>query len=884
MTEISRLQKGSDYYASIGWKIHPCHGIVGGMCTCGGEHTDLKDRGKHPVLSGWNSAATDNAATVSGWWNTNPDYNIGVFCKPSGFFVIDIDPRSGGDESFDKLLELLEYSLPETVEAITGVYSIKGVAKRGRHLYFKYEGNERLIGNFKRQNLPGIDLKHDGYVMAPPSQHASGVAYEWASGRAPWEMDMAEPPENLMEVVKLGSSPTRGRTGNVSAAKWGEIFHGEVDVDGERFDLDGVIRDGIQEGERAIVLYAMACSLANTVDVTTEAGRMMVETTMIRFNAERVSPPMALEGPNSVTMHTQRAIQHIINNPKKNFAPHVDEWVVEATKKIEEGTFRNQVFERKHFDAKVNTSDPDDDDGWDIYTAPGTIGGTVNAAAISGMSYDKATRLDIMQLTKDQDSLTAPEGGSPEKRSLSDLGNGRRMIDAFGSVARYTPGIGWLNWGGNHWKQDMENLVIKEQAKKLPALIFSEAIHYDEDERKQVKKWAMNSRSSARISACVESAKSDPRIRVDVAQWDSNPYYLGVANGVVDLRTGELIHSEPNLNITKHTPVAFTPGITSERWENFIDYATGGDKQFQRWLQIACGYTMTGLSTLDVMFIVYGPPGSGKNTFVEAMIKALGTSDYSWPMESSVLAADDGLSDQSVQYYMAQLLGRRAVWVDELPEGERIKENAVKKLTGSSEITGRSPGEKPFNFKSQAKLWLTTNHRPMITDDAMWRRIRPIPWLHVPVVSDPSLKEYLFDPEGGLPAVLAWLIEGARMFLNSTEVDGLGWCDIVFQSAEMYRKSEDRIGTFFLEETDEVLGSSVRAKDIYNTYRYWSDERGEHPLAFSKFVRKLTDRSFPMEGVGSASMLLNRVAKVKTVSSTAASVAGSTFSEWGGYR
>jgi phage/plasmid-associated DNA primase len=39
------------------------------------------------------------------------------------------------------------------------------------------------------------------------------------------------------------------------------------------------------------------------------------------------------------------------------------------------------------------------------------------------------------------------------------------------------------------------------------------------------------------------------------------------------------------------------------------------------------------------------------------------------------------------------------VWVDELPESERMKENAVKKLTGSSEISARSPGEKPFHVQ-----------------------------------------------------------------------------------------------------------------------------------------------------------------------------------------
>lgn len=82
--------------------------------------------GKHPALNSWNSAATSEPMQVAAWWEDNPDYNIGVFCRPSGFFVIDIDPRSGGDESFLKFEEMIDGALPPTVQAETGVYSLKG--------------------------------------------------------------------------------------------------------------------------------------------------------------------------------------------------------------------------------------------------------------------------------------------------------------------------------------------------------------------------------------------------------------------------------------------------------------------------------------------------------------------------------------------------------------------------------------------------------------------------------------------------------------------------------------------------------------------------------------------------------------------------------------
>ena len=195
------------------------------------------------------------------------------------------------------------------------------------------------------------------------------------------------------------------------------------------------------------------------------------------------------------------------------------------------------------------------------------------------------------------------------------------------------------------------------------------------------------------------------------------------------------------------------------------------------------------------------------------------------------------------------------VWVDELPESERIKENSVKKLTGSSEISARSPGEQPFTFESKAKLWVSTNHRPIITDDAMWRRIRPIPFDHVPPTPDPGLKEYIFDPEGALPAVLAWAVEGAMKLLNSKEIDALGWCKRVREAAEIYRKNEDRIGIFLSEECLSGPEEKTTIKSLFSVYRIWSDDRGERPMTQIAFTRKMSDRGAKIEGTGSRAVI-----------------------------
>lgn len=841
----SRLVKASEYYSTLGWNLLPCHGILSGRCTCSRPHGEPKEVGKHPAINEWNTLSTSNELTIQRWWEENPHYNIGVHCSKSGFFVIDIDPRSGGPESFHKFEEIVEGALPPTVEAITGSYtSATGVALRGRHLFYRCDPGEALVGNLGKLGLKGVDIKHNGYVLIAPSRHFSGVDYEWKPGNEPWNIDMADAPEELLVALRKKS---RRSTFSLSEGNWAWV--------GEQpsVDIEKILEDGIEEGSRAVDIYKVTCALANRYG-TDPMARQMIETTMVRFNAEKVRPPLHIEGTNGLLHHVHRAIDFVANNPKGlRVDPNTAEWMAKQAQRLSsQGASQidnppTTLLGVVHPQASSVSS-----------AIPFNIRETVISAVYEGSSIEAATSLTNMDVPKDPDSLREEDGGEEGKRSLSDTGNGRRLVDVFGTGIRYTTGLGWFVWKDGYWKPDREDLEVQELAKRIAPIISAEVIRYTESQQAEVIKWAHASRSNSRLRGAIDSAKSDPRVEVNVNMWDKDEALIGVSNGVVDLRTGELLKGRPDLHITRRAPVSYTSGIRNAKWEQFLEFATGGDREYQDWLQRAAGYSITGSNKYDVMFLVYGPPGSGKNTFVEALVKCLGTQEYAWPLDSSILAQGDGQSNSADLYHWAELRGRRIVWVDELPDSERMKENAVKKLTGSSEISARSPGEKPFTFQSRAKLWVSTNHRPVITDDAMWRRIRPIPFIRVPEVADPDLKEYIFDPEGALPAVLAWAVEGAIKVLGSSSRDGLGWCAQVAEAAEVYRRNEDRIGIFLSEETNEAEGASTPVKSLYGVYRAWSEERGERPMTQIAFHRKLVDRNIQVEGLGSRAFVHGR--------------------------
>lgn len=839
-----RLGRGAEWYAGeLGWKVFPCWGLdEQGRCRCGGAHDAPKDHGKHPHggllgAGGGMKHATSDVGVVREWWGSGDgEANLAVRCRESGFLVVDVDPRSGGHDSFYRLEELAEGEVPETVEALTGVYSTRGDVRRGRHLFYRVAAGEQLKGNLRGDGLGGIDVKHNGYVLVAPSRHQSGVVYEWVQGKAPWEREMSEAPEQLLAVLRKGGK-RRGTGDGALGESWGWV--GDLEWRGEKLDLDALLEEGVDDGERAVVLHRMACAIANRNGVD-GFGKQQTETTMIRFNAEKVRPPLPLDGSGGLMGHVRNAIRFVEENPKEDAAwpgGRLDEW-----KELGAGVASGAVT--------IGSGGS----GWEgvdpvkaavEYTLPGGVGAGVPEV-----------------LPPNVDAVAEERGGRIGARSLSELGNGRRVVDYAGWRLRYTPELGWFIWNGEYWVPDATRTAIREVVKDLPTWIVSEVARADSDDAMEIIKWANRANVVAMRNNAISDAEADERILVGVDAWDSSDETLGVRNGVINLRTGALMRGKQDLYITKRANVAYTEGMRHPMWEAFLDEVTGGDKELQAWLQRAAGYTLTGLRTFDVLFLVHGPAGSGKSTFLEVLGHMLG--DYMWVMSSSVLM-DDGVIRGSDEYHWAALMGRRMVAISELPPGKRTKEDAIKRLTGDMKVNGRFPGERAFTFESKAKIWIGTNHRPPIEDNAMWRRIRAIPFNHVPERPNPDLKPFLMDPEGGLPAALAWAVDGAVRLLNSGERDPLGWCTAVKQSTDEYKLSEDRTGAFLEEETRESVGGSVRIRDLYMLYKIWVEARGERAMTTISFTRSLEERGLKVDGRGTRAALRDRAFLPRTV-------------------
>ena len=182
----SELMKAALGYARMGWPIFPCHPI---------KHTPL-DPTKDDQGRGGFYLATTAEEMIEAWWRRWPDAAIALRTgEQAGVFVVDIDPRHGGDIFLDEL-EAEHGPLPDTVECQTG--------GGGRHIYLNWPGQRVKCST--GQIASGIDIKGDGgYVILPPSDHKSGNTYNWLFEQEPSECEITDAPAWLLERIDAGT-------------------------------------------------------------------------------------------------------------------------------------------------------------------------------------------------------------------------------------------------------------------------------------------------------------------------------------------------------------------------------------------------------------------------------------------------------------------------------------------------------------------------------------------------------------------------------------------------------------------------------------------------------------------------------------------------------
>jgi putative DNA primase/helicase len=424
---------------------------------------------------------------------------------------------------------------------------------------------------------------------------------------------------------------------------------------------------------------------------------------------------------------------------------------------------------------------------------------------------------------------------------LTDLGNAERLIHRHGRNLRYCwLWRKWLVWNGQRWVKD-DSGELYRLAKETVKNIYQEAAAAPDDEtRKALAKHAMRSEAGARIKEMVDLARSDVPVMPD--ELDASPNLLNTESGTIDLRTGELREHRREDLITKIAPVSYDPEASAPAWTAFLERVLEG-VELRSFVQRAVGYSATGDTSEQCMFINHGTGANGKSTFQEAIAAALGHYAMRAPTEMLLARRAGGIPND-----VARLKGSRFVAASETEEGRRLAESLIKDLTGQDTITARFMWAEFFDFTPTHKLWLSTNHKPEIrgTDMAIWRRIRLIPWT-VTIPPEEQDKKLPAKLRGELAGILAWIVQGCLEWRRN----GLQAPDEVREATGEYQREMDVLAGFLAECCE--LGPEYwdYAKDLYASYKRWCDETGERTEAQRKFGGRLGERGFKRDRGGS---------------------------------
>jgi len=422
--------------------------------------------------------------------------------------------------------------------------------------------------------------------------------------------------------------------------------------------------------------------------------------------------------------------------------------------------------------------------------------------------------------------------------SYDDTGNAQQFTDIWGDYIRYSfIRKNWYFYNGKFWELDqsgeMKKLVDEtlQQMKKEPIVTSGDI---DEEEAEKLKRRHLKySRGS---NGKTNLLKESQHLRsINPHEFDQDDHLFNVSNGYIDLKTGDLHDHTPDRHFTKFSNVEYTDKIDCPMWLEFLNQIFDGDQELIDYLQRAIGYSLSGSTVEQMMFILYGNGRNGKSVFLDVIKEIFGTYTLNIQPQTLMVKNMSGGANSDI----ARLQGARLVTTTEPNDGMRFDEGLVKQITGGDEITARFLYGDEFDFKPKLKLWMATNHKPIIrgTDDGIWRRMAIVPF-KVQIPKHAIDKQLTSKLKRELKAILNWAVEGYQMWQHI----GLAEPHTVAEQRDSYRKEMDPIEAFIEEccvtDSDEREKSST----LYQAYKDWATSNGEYVMSHTKFGKEMSNK------------------------------------------
>ncbi len=418
---------------------------------------------------------------------------------------------------------------------------------------------------------------------------------------------------------------------------------------------------------------------------------------------------------------------------------------------------------------------------------------------------------------------------------LTDIWNSENFVKKYkGSILWVSQWGRWLVYRDGKWVRD--NLEETVRLGKELILGYYEMVEdiKNEEERKRLIKHILKSESENRILSMLELSKPD--LAISPEAFDRDPFVLNLKNGTFDLKTMEFRAHDSKELLTKQMNARYNPVASCPRWIEFLNLIFREDQETITFVQKALGYSLTGDTGEECIFLLWGSGQNGKTTFLNTLLDVFGDYGVVSPVSAFLLKDGDHIPND-----IARLVGSRFVIGSEAPEGREFNATLVKSLTGRDRIAARFLRQEFFEFTPTCKIWLAMNHKPIVkeTSIAFWRRIRLIPFTYtIPdEKKQPNYERKLLEERDG---ILNWMIEGFKRWRE----EGLGQPSAISSATAEYKTEMDIIGAFITDRCIDDKYGEVLMKELYGEYLKWCEENGERPMSQKSFSIRLEEKGY----------------------------------------
>lgn len=354
---------------------------------------------------------------------------------------------------------------------------------------------------------------------------------------------------------------------------------------------------------------------------------------------------------------------------------------------------------------------------------------------------------------------------------------------------------------------------------------------------------------------------------IDENKFDSNPYLRCVANGVLDLRTGQLSPYDPSLLMSKRIDVSYKLNAADNN-QLLRQVLSAMPEDAIDWAQIMFGQAMFGLQPASsVVTFMHGSGSNGKSTIINLLKETMGT--YSSELSKSAF----NFRSTDSKYALYQMRGVSQTILEEMPKGVNLDIDTLKEIAGTETIVARGVCKDFIIFDNMLSVFVSTNHLPnMQAHDYGSRRrlaVLPFPYRFVSAEKhkqDPrpndrmahgSLTQEATSNTPLLEAFLAWRVQGAVRWWKA---GGQGRYQLeanqpksVSRATSQWIDSTNPVQQFFNECLVKEEGYCAPVSNLYQVFKTWAEGYGHKNLRMDKgdFSNKMKEQFNLIKTTGS---------------------------------